>query len=56
MAILYLLILMLFMRVTQQNVISTVQGMIRGVVHDGYVSYLGVPYATEVENGRFKVC
>ncbi|XP_075970931.1 pyrethroid hydrolase Ces2e-like [Anticarsia gemmatalis] len=31
---------------SEQNVISTAQGPLRGVVHDGYVAYTGVPYAS----------
>lgn len=41
---------------TEQNVISTAQGKLRGVEHDGYVSYRGIPYATMAAvDGRFKV-
>lgn len=39
------------------NVVVTAQGKLRGVPHDGFVSYTGIPYATAGENSeRFKVC
>ncbi|KAJ0173411.1 hypothetical protein K1T71_010560 [Dendrolimus kikuchii] len=38
-----------------QNVISTAQGSLRGVTHEGYVSYNGIPYASASDReGRFK--
>lgn len=38
------------------NVIITTQGYLEGVQNDGYVSYIGIPYAKVADrNGRFKV-
>lgn len=51
-----IMLLMLSLNETEQNVISIAQGKIRGMLRDGYVSYLGIPYASiSGVNGRFKV-
>ncbi|XP_034834171.2 uncharacterized protein [Maniola hyperantus] len=44
------------MHVAYQNIVSTAQGKIRGVLRDGYVAYNGIPYASVSTGpgGRFK--
>lgn len=38
------------------NVVITAQGKIRGIEHDGFMSYVGIPYAdVNGPAGRFKV-
>lgn len=56
MAKIIVILMLLLLNETEQNVISIAQGKIRGVQRDGYVSYLGIPYASiSGANGRFKV-
>ncbi|CAH2094934.1 unnamed protein product [Euphydryas editha] len=55
MAKITVLLLMLFTNESEQHVISIAQGKIRGIQRDGYISYLGIPYASiSGVNGRFK--
>lgn len=50
-----ILILASFVSMTHQNVVTTAQGLIRGVSKEGYISYIGIPYASANGTGRFKV-
>lgn len=53
---LLVILILEFLSLTEQHVISTAQGRLRGEVHEGYVSYRGVPYASVASpEGRFKV-
>lgn len=50
------LTLLILVDTSQQETISTVQGTLNGIRHEGFVSYIGIPYANISSNGgRFKV-
>ncbi|CAH2044897.1 unnamed protein product, partial [Iphiclides podalirius] len=49
-----LMIILGLVQSTRQNLVSTAQGLVRGVARDGYVSYVGIPYASANVTGRFK--
>ncbi|XP_059047598.1 esterase FE4-like [Achroia grisella] len=50
-----ILLLTVIVMINCDNVINTAQGKLRGVPHDGYVLYTGIPYATISNSSeRFK--
>lgn len=57
MLVLFLVVLVCRIESTLQNIVITAQGKIRGVAKDGYVAYIGIPYASVSSDpgGRFKV-